>query len=77
MLCIRKGVENGYVVVCEKTNEQCELRDSMRHDELGDMGHYVPMKKRYIKSTITNRPLSKHCLLFHDNHKPTKPTRQN
>ncbi len=26
-----------------KANGQCELQGSMGHDELGDMGHYVPM----------------------------------
>jgi len=45
VVCIRKGVENEVVVVCERTNGQCELRGSMRHDELGDMGHYMPMRK--------------------------------
>jgi hypothetical protein len=70
-------VENEYVVVCERANGQCELRGFMKHDELGDMGHYVPMKKRYTKSTIMNRPLSKDYLLLHDNHKLTKPIRQN
>jgi hypothetical protein len=45
MVCIGKKVENGVMVVCEKTNGQCELRGSMRHDELGDMGHFVPMRK--------------------------------
>ncbi len=72
----KEGVKNGYVVVCEKANGQCELQGSMRHDELRDMGHYVPMKKRYTKNTITNRPLPKHYLLLHDDHKPTKPTRK-
>ncbi len=46
MVCIRKGVENGVVVVCERTNGQCELRNPMKHDELKDMVHFVPMKKK-------------------------------
>jgi len=54
-----------------KANGQCELQDSMGHDELGDMGHYVPMIKRYTKSTIMNRSLSKDYLLFYDNPKLT------
>ncbi len=45
VVCIRKGVENEIVVVCERTNGQCELRGSMKHDELGDMGRYMPMRK--------------------------------
>jgi hypothetical protein len=38
-------VENEVVVVYEMTNGQCELRGSMKHDELQDMGRFVPMKK--------------------------------
>ncbi len=45
MVCIGKGVENEVVVVYEMTNGQCELRGSMKHDELQDMGRFVPMKK--------------------------------
>jgi len=30
--------------VHDKANGQLELRGSMRHDELGDMGHLVPMR---------------------------------
>jgi hypothetical protein len=33
VVCIGKGVDNGVVMVCERTNEQCELRGSMRHDK--------------------------------------------
>ncbi len=43
--CIGKGVENGYVVVCEKENGRCELQGSMKHNELRDMGCFVPMRK--------------------------------
>jgi hypothetical protein len=45
VVSIGKVVENGVMVVCEKTNGQCELRSSMRHDKLGDMGCFVPMRK--------------------------------
>jgi hypothetical protein len=31
VVCIRKVVENGVMVVCERTNGQCELRGSTRH----------------------------------------------
>jgi hypothetical protein len=43
---IRKGMENGVVVVCERGNGQCELQGSMRHDKLRDMGHFMPMKRK-------------------------------
>ncbi len=46
VVCIGKGVENGVVVVYEITNGQCELQGSMKHDELRDMGRFVPMKKK-------------------------------
>jgi len=38
-------VEDGYVVAHDKTNGRWELRSLMRHDEWGDMGRLVPMKK--------------------------------
>jgi hypothetical protein len=41
----RKEVENGVVLVCEKTNGWCKLWGLIKHNELGDMGHFVPMKK--------------------------------
>ncbi len=41
---IGKGVENGAMVVCERRNGRCDLQGSMKHDELGDMGHFVPMR---------------------------------
>jgi hypothetical protein len=33
----RKGGGEWVVVACEKENGKCELRSSIRHDELGDM----------------------------------------
>lgn len=39
---IRKGMENGVVVMCERGNGR---RGLMRHDELRDMGHFVPMRR--------------------------------
>jgi len=45
VVCIGDGVDNKFVVVRDKTNGQLELQGSMRHDELGDMKHLVPMKK--------------------------------
>ncbi len=44
VVCIKKLVENGVVVVCEKINGQSKLRSSMKH-ELEDMGCFVPIKK--------------------------------
>jgi hypothetical protein len=37
-------MDNGFVIVCERANGRSERWDSMRHDELGDMGRFVPMK---------------------------------
>jgi hypothetical protein len=45
VVCIRKVAENEVMVVCERTNGRCELRGSMRHDKLRDMGHFVPIRK--------------------------------
>jgi len=45
MVYIRNGVDNGFVIAYEKANERCQLQGSMKHDELGDMGHFVPMRK--------------------------------
>jgi hypothetical protein len=56
MVCIGKVVESGVVVVCERTTGRCELRGSMRHDKLRDMGHFVTIRKRFIWNAITNRP---------------------
>ncbi len=41
----REELENGFVVVCEKTNEQCKPQNLMIYDELKNMGHFVPMRK--------------------------------
>jgi hypothetical protein len=45
VVCIEKGVKNGAMMVCEKTNGRCEQLSSMKHDELGDTRHFVPMRK--------------------------------
>ncbi len=45
VVCIIKVVENGVLMMCERTNGQCELQGLMKHDKLGDTGHFVPMKK--------------------------------
>jgi hypothetical protein len=46
MVCMGNGVETRSVVAHDKTNEQWEGRGSMGHDELGNMGRLVPMKKK-------------------------------
>ncbi len=33
-----------FMVVHDKANGQWELQGLMKHDELGDMGHLVPMR---------------------------------
>jgi hypothetical protein len=38
-------VETRSVVAHDKTNGQWEVQGSIRHDELRDMGHLVPMRK--------------------------------
>ncbi len=45
MVGIGKVLENGIVVVCERTNGQCELQGSMRHDKQGDMECFAPINK--------------------------------
>jgi hypothetical protein len=45
MVCMGNGVENRSMVAHDKANGWCELLGSIRHDELGDMGHLVPMRK--------------------------------
>jgi hypothetical protein len=42
VVCMGGGVEKKFMVVCETTNGRWGL---IRHDELGDMGHLVPMRK--------------------------------
>jgi hypothetical protein len=50
----------------------------MRHDKLGDMGHFVPMKKNvYYQRNCKWALFSKKCLFQLGNFKPTKPTTQN
>jgi hypothetical protein len=44
VICVRDEVEDKFVVVHDKTNEWWELWGSMKCDELGDMGHFVPMR---------------------------------
>jgi hypothetical protein len=45
----------------DKTNGQWELWSSIKHDELKDMGHLVPMKK---KANLEHMPhILQHCLL--------------
>ncbi len=45
MVCVGDGVENKVVMAHDETNGQWELQGSMKHDELGNMGRLVPMKK--------------------------------
>ncbi len=45
MVYIRDGVETRSMVAHDKTNGRWEGQGSMGHDELGDMGHLVPMRK--------------------------------
>ncbi len=50
----------------------------MKHDELGEMGHFVPMKKEdYQELNCKQAPLSNDCLFQHGNLKPEKPTTEN
>ncbi len=45
MVCIGKEVDNEVMVVYEKTNGWSKLQSLMGHDKLGDMGHFVPIRK--------------------------------
>jgi hypothetical protein len=45
VVCIGDGMDTKFVVAHDKTNEWWELWGSMKHDELGDMGRLVPMRK--------------------------------
>jgi hypothetical protein len=45
VVCIGDGVDIRFVVAHDKVNGWWELRGSMKHDKLGDMGCLVPMKK--------------------------------
>jgi hypothetical protein len=44
VVCMGDEVEDRSMVVHDKVNGQWELRGSMRRDDLGDMGHLVPMR---------------------------------
>jgi hypothetical protein len=33
VVCIGNVMDNGIMVVCEKTNGRCELQNSMKHDK--------------------------------------------
>jgi hypothetical protein len=45
MVCIKKRVKNGVMLVCERTNGQCELQGLMKYDESRDVGRFIPMRK--------------------------------
>ncbi len=45
MVCMGDGVEIRSMVAHDKVNGQWEKQGSIKHDELEDMGHLVPMKK--------------------------------
>ncbi len=45
MGCMGDGVENRWVMMHDRTNGQWELRGFIRYDELGDMRHFVPMRR--------------------------------
>jgi hypothetical protein len=45
VVCIGNLMDNGVVVVCERTNWRCELQGSMRHDKLKDTGCFVSIRK--------------------------------
>ncbi len=78
VVCIGNGVKNGFVMTHEKANGQYELWSSMRRDELGDMGHFVPIRISFVKNTITNMPhYKKNCPFLNDNFKSIEPTTQN
>ncbi len=43
VVCMGDKVEDRLVVAHDEVNGRWELQNSMKHDELGDMGHLVPM----------------------------------
>jgi hypothetical protein len=45
MVCMGNGMETRSVVAHDKVNGQWERQGSIKHDELRDMGHLVPMRK--------------------------------
>jgi hypothetical protein len=44
MVCMGNEVEDRLLVVHDEANGRWELQSSMKHDELGDRGHLVPMR---------------------------------
>ncbi len=46
MVWMGNGVEDRYVVAHGKENGRWELQNLIKHDELRDMGHLVPMRKK-------------------------------
>jgi hypothetical protein len=52
---IGNGVGDGSITMSEGANGQCGLQGLMRHDELKDMGHFVPTrKKKYYEHNLKN-----------------------
>ncbi len=45
VVCMGNGVQDKFVMAHGKENGQWELRGLIKHDELRDMGHLVPMNK--------------------------------
>jgi len=45
VVCMGDEVEIKFMVVHDKANGQWEGQSLMGHNELGDMGHLVPMRK--------------------------------
>jgi hypothetical protein len=44
VVCVGDEVKDRFVVSHDKANGRWELRGSMKHDDLGDMRHLVPMR---------------------------------
>jgi hypothetical protein len=44
MVCMGDEVKDRSLVVHDEVNGRWELQSSMKHDELEDMGHLVPMR---------------------------------
>ncbi len=70
MVYMGDQVETRSVVAHDKTNGWWELWRSIKHDELKDMGHLVPMKKEANSKHMPH--LLKYYLLLCDNLKSTK-----
>jgi hypothetical protein len=51
VVSIGKAVENGVVMVCERTNGRCELRNSMRPDKLGNIRMFYAHEERSLYGT--------------------------